>query len=62
MDVLKLVGQGRSNAEIAERLFLSPRTVETHVRNLMRKVESKTRSQLVALGARWDNAGDLPGR
>jgi DNA-binding CsgD family transcriptional regulator len=58
MDVLKLVGQGMSNMQIAERLFLSRRTVETHVRNLMRKVETKTRPQLVVVGARWDNPGE----
>jgi DNA-binding CsgD family transcriptional regulator len=58
MDVLKLVGQGMSNSEIAERLFLSPRTVETHVRNLMRKVETETRPQLVVLGASWDNPAE----
>jgi DNA-binding CsgD family transcriptional regulator len=55
MDVLKLVGEGSSNAQIAERLFLSRRTVETHVRNLMRKVETVTRPQLVALAARCQN-------
>ena len=52
MDVLLLVGEGRSNSEIAERLFLSPRTVETHVKSLMRRAGVGTRVQLVAFAVR----------
>jgi len=49
MDVLVLVADGLSNAEVAERLFLSPRTVETHVANLLAKTSSTNRAQLRAL-------------
>jgi DNA-binding CsgD family transcriptional regulator len=49
MDVLRLVGAGLSNREIAERLFLSPRTVETHVARLLAKTGTPTRSGLAAL-------------
>ena len=49
MDVLALVADGLSNAEVAERLFLSPRTVETHVANLLAKTGSANRAQLRAL-------------
>ena len=52
MDVMRLVGGGLSNRQIAERLFVSPRTVETHVASMMRKLEVETRAQLVALAAR----------
>ncbi len=45
-DVLKLVIEGASNAEIAERLFLSRRTVETHVGHLLQKTSSSTRAEL----------------
>ena len=37
LDVLTAVTAGRSNAEVAEQLFLSVRTVETHVANLLAK-------------------------
>lgn len=51
MDVLSLVGRGFSNGDIAAQLFLSPRTVETHVKSLMRKAGTNTRAQLVAFAA-----------
>ena len=46
MDVLHLVAQGLTNAEIAGRLFLSTRTVDTHVANLLAKTGSATRVDL----------------
>jgi DNA-binding NarL/FixJ family response regulator len=41
-EVLQLAAQGTTNAEIAERLVISIRTVETHRTNLMRKLELRT--------------------
>jgi DNA-binding NarL/FixJ family response regulator len=38
-EVLALMAEGRSNQAICERLYLSPRTVETHVRNIFGKLE-----------------------
>jgi DNA-binding CsgD family transcriptional regulator len=49
MEVLSLVAAGLSNREIAERLFLSPRTVETHVARLLAKTGTATRSGLGTL-------------
>lgn len=46
-EILQLTAQGKTNAEIAERLFISPRTVETHRTNLMRKLELHNHSQLI---------------
>jgi DNA-binding CsgD family transcriptional regulator len=46
MDVLALVAGGLTNAQIAQRLFLSRRTVETHVANLLSKTGATTRGDL----------------
>jgi DNA-binding CsgD family transcriptional regulator len=53
MDVYLLVAQGYSNAEIAARLFISPKTVETHVANLVAKTGQAGRRELVAHAARF---------
>lgn len=45
-EVLALVIEGCANREIAERLYLSVRTVEKHVESLMRKTATKSRTQL----------------
>ena len=49
MDVLQLVAEGLTNGAIAERLVLSPRTVETHVANLVAKTKVTGRSGLTRL-------------
>jgi DNA-binding CsgD family transcriptional regulator len=46
LDVLRLVDRGLTNTAISERLFLSPRTVETHVANLLTKSGTRNRQQL----------------
>lgn len=53
MDVYLLVAQGYSNAEIAARLFISPKTVETHVANLVAKTGQAGRRELVVHAARF---------
>jgi DNA-binding NarL/FixJ family response regulator len=47
-EVVLAVAEGRSNTEIAERLFLSPATVKTHVNRAMLKLDARNRAQLVA--------------
>jgi DNA-binding CsgD family transcriptional regulator len=42
-EVLRLVSAGRTNREIAGDLFLSPRTVDMHVRNILRKLDCRSR-------------------
>ena len=42
-EVLRLVSVGRTNREIAHDLFLSPRTVDMHVRNILRKLDCRSR-------------------
>jgi DNA-binding NarL/FixJ family response regulator len=46
-EVLALVGQGLSNAEIAERLVVSPLTAKTHVARVFMKLGARDRAQLV---------------
>ena len=50
-DVLRLIARGRSNKEIADRLFIGEATVRTHVSNILSKlrVESRTQAALYAL-------------
>ena len=40
---MRLVAAGRTNREIAQELYLSPRTVDMHVRNLLRKLDCRSR-------------------
>jgi DNA-binding NarL/FixJ family response regulator len=48
-EVVALVGEGLSNAEIGERLFVSPATAKTHVSRAMSKVGARDRAQLVVI-------------
>lgn len=45
LEVLRLVAVGRTNREIARELFLSPRTIDMHVRHVLTKLGSKTRTE-----------------
>jgi len=47
LDVLRLIALGHTNAEIAEQLFLSVRTVETHRSHVQQKLRLGTRAELV---------------
>jgi DNA-binding NarL/FixJ family response regulator len=49
LEVLRLVATGLSNAEIAERLFISPATAKTHVAHLLTKLDARDRVQLVII-------------
>ena len=53
MDVFLLVARGFSNAEIARRLYISPKTVETHIASLVAKTGQTGRRELVAHAARF---------
>jgi len=48
-EVLELIGAGLSNAEIAERLFVSVTTVKTHINSIFSKLSLRDRAQAIAL-------------
>ncbi|MBB5791479.1 ATP-binding protein [Jiangella mangrovi] len=59
-EILTLVGEHRSNAEIAAELYISVRTVETHVSSLLRKLDAPDRralAEFAAESAREERAG-----
>src|SRR5665213_1439773 len=60
VDVLRMIALGHTNAEIAEQLFLSVRTVETHRSHIQQKLRRSTRAELVdyALKRKLINASD----
>jgi two-component system response regulator NreC len=51
-EVLQLAAEGHTNAEIAGRLFISPRTVETHRANVMHKLGLRSQTELVRYALR----------
>ena len=52
MEVLALVSDGLTNAEIADKLFTSKRTVETHRQNIMDKTQTRNTAALIKMAAR----------
>ena len=55
--MLTLVAQGLRNAEIAERLFLAQKTVDSHVSAILRKLSVPTRREASAAAVRLGLAG-----
>ncbi len=51
-DVLRLLAEGHSDREIAEALFIGPRTVQTHVANLFAKLGVNARAEAAAVAVR----------
>lgn len=51
-EIFDLLAQGLTGAEVATRLFISPETVRTHIRNAMTKLEARTRVHAIAIALR----------
>jgi DNA-binding CsgD family transcriptional regulator len=49
LEVLRLVAEGMTNRQIAERLFISEKTAATHVSNILGKLQAASRAQAAAL-------------
>jgi NarL family two-component system response regulator LiaR len=52
-EILKLVAMGMSNKEIAEKLFLSERTIKAHLTNIFNKLNVASRSEAIVKGLQW---------
>ena len=48
----QLLADGMSNADVAEKLFISQETVKSHVRHILAKLEADTRTHAVAIALR----------
>jgi len=62
MEVLKLAAKGISNKDIADELFLSPRTIQAHLGNIFNKLGVASRTEAILHGLRkgWLTLEDLP--
>ena len=49
--MLELIAEGLTNNEIAQKLFISPSTVDTHRKNLLIKFDAKNTASLIRLAA-----------
>jgi DNA-binding CsgD family transcriptional regulator/tetratricopeptide (TPR) repeat protein len=54
LEIARLVVDRRTNREIAEMLFLSPRTIETHIRNIFGKLDADSRVEVARIVERAD--------
>jgi DNA-binding NarL/FixJ family response regulator len=52
LEVLQRLAEGLTQAEIADRLYISPKTVATHIENILAKLGVRSRAQAVALAYR----------
>ncbi len=60
-EVFHLIGQGRSNQEIAQQLHLSLKTIVVHQANIRRKLRLRTSSDLIRFAVRWEASQTTPG-
>lgn len=58
MEVLRLIGDGRTNQEIADALFIGIKTVKTHVSSILRKLDLTDRTQAAIYANKHGLAGE----
>ena len=60
LGVLRHVARGLSNREIAEELFISENTVKNHIRNILEKLQMKSRMEAAMYAVRSKLVDDMP--
>lgn len=59
LEILQYITEGMSNQDIADRLFLSPHTIKTHIYNLYKKIDVKSRLQAIQWASEHINIDNL---
>lgn len=59
-EILKLITAGLSNQAIAERLYISPNTVKTHISNIYKKIDSSNRVQAIVWATEFLHFSPMP--
>ena len=60
LEVLGLMGEGLRHEQIARRLFISPKTVATHVEHILRKLAVRSSTEAIAVAFRQEILGSAP--
>ena len=60
LEVLGLMGEGLRHEQIARRLFISPKTVATHVEHILRKLAVRSSTEAIAVAFRQEILGPAP--
>lgn len=59
MQVLRLLGEGKTNKEMAKALFLSPNTIKLHVSAILKRLKLRSRTHAALLSSKLNNQGSV---